>query len=122
MINIKNNPLISVIVPVYKIESYIEICIDSLLNQTYRNLEILLIDDGSPDSCGEICEQYAKIDPRIRVIHKLNGGLSDARNYGIKEAKGELLSFIDGDDYIDKHFYEILVSEMKRANCDVVEC
>ena len=82
-------PLISVIVPVYKVEPYLEKCVNSIRNQTYHNLEILLVDDGSPDRCGEMCDEYAKLDPRIRVIHKENGGLSDARNAALDVIKGD---------------------------------
>lgn len=92
--------LISVIVPIYKVEKYLSKCIDTIRRQTYDNLEIILVDDGSPDSCGEICEEYAKKDERIRVIHKENGGLSDARNAGMEAARGNYIMFIDSDDYI----------------------
>lgn len=99
-------PLISVIVPIYGVEKYLEQCLDSIINQTYRNLEIILIDDGSPDRCGEICDRYASRDSRIKVIHQSNQGLSAARNAGMDMATGEYISFIDSDDYIDPHFYE----------------
>lgn len=114
--------LISVIVPVYKIEAYIGECVESLINQTYRNLEIILVNDGSPDSCGDLCEQYAKTDKRIRVLHKVNGGLSDARNHGIKEAHGTYISFIDGDDFIDISFYETMMEIAQKSSCDIIEC
>lgn len=114
--------LISVIVPIYKIELFIDDCIKSILKQTYENLEILLVDDGSPDRCPEICDIYEKMDKRVRVIHKKNGGLSDARNMALNEAKGELISFVDGDDYIDERFYEIMIREMEKYNCDIIEC
>lgn len=99
-------PLISVIVPIYQVEKYLKQCLDSILNQTYRNLEIILIDDGSPDRCGDICDRYASLDSRIKVIHQPNTGLSAARNAGMDIATGEYISFIDSDDYIDPHFYE----------------
>ena len=99
-------PLISVIVPIYGVEKYLEQCLDSILNQTYQKLEIILIDDGSPDRCGEICDRYARQDHRIKVIHQSNAGLSAARNAGMDIATGEYISFIDSDDYIDPHFYE----------------
>ena len=83
------NDLISIIIPVYKVEKYLKKCIESVLNQTYTNLQIILVDDGSPDNCGKICDEYAKKDSRIEVIHKVNGGLSDARNVGIAKAKGK---------------------------------
>ncbi len=107
-------PLISVIVPVYKVETYLRKCIDSIINQTYRNIEIILVDDGSPDRCGEICDDYAKRDNRIKVIHKDNGGLSSARNVGITEAQGEYISFIDSDDFVSVFYIEILY---KAINC-----
>ncbi len=99
-------PLISVIVPIYQVEKYLEQCLDSILNQTYRQLEIILVDDGSPDRCGEICDRYASQDSRIKVIHQPNAGLSAARNAGMDIATGEYISFIDSDDYIDLHYYE----------------
>ena len=96
----KQTPLISVIVPVYKVEPYLERCVRSILCQTYQNLEIILVDDGSPDRCGEMCDAFAKEDARIRVLHKENGGLSDARNAGLDAMRGELVGFVDGDDWI----------------------
>ena len=95
------NPIISVIVPVYKVENYIRRCLDSLVAQTYRHLEILLVDDGSPDSSGAICEEYAEKDSRIKVIHKENGGLSSARNAALDVATGDYIAFVDSDDWID---------------------
>ena len=92
--------LISVIVPVYNVEKYLEACIDSILQQTYEKIEIILVDDGSTDSCGKICDEYASKDSRLKVLHKGNGGLSSARNAGIKVATGEWITFIDSDDYI----------------------
>lgn len=102
-------PLISVIVPVYKVEDYLGRCVDSLLSQTYDNLEIILVNDGSPDNSGKICDDYAARDCRIRVIHKENGGLSSARNAGIDIARGEYLGFVDSDDWVDEHTYEWLL-------------
>ena len=99
---------ISVIVPVYNVETYLEKCVESILKQTYTNLEILLVNDGSTDRSGELCDQLAQRDQRIRVIHKENGGLSDARNRGIEEASFDLIGFIDSDDYIDEDMYETL--------------
>lgn len=93
------NPLISVIIPIYKVEAYLHQCVDSVLNQTYQNLEVILVDDGSPDNCPEMCNKYAAKDERVKVIHKLNGGLSDARNAGLREATGEYVLFLDSDDY-----------------------
>ena len=89
---------ISVVVPIYKVQDYLERCIKSIINQTYDNLEIILVDDGSPDECPKICDEYALKDERIKVIHKENGGLSDARNFGIAAATGKYISFIDSDD------------------------
>lgn len=104
------NPLISVIVPIYKVESYLRQCLDSIVNQTYTNLEIILVDDGSPDSCPAICDEYAAKDNRIVVIHKENGGLSDARNAGLDICKGEYIYFVDSDDYINKNAIRTLFS------------
>ncbi len=112
--------LISVIVPVYKVEDYIGKCIESLIAQTYKNIEIILVDDGSPDSSGDICEEYAKKDNRIVVLHKENGGLSDARNYGLERAHGELIGFVDSDDYINENMYKILIDTMNKTNADIV--
>lgn len=97
----KQNPLISVIVPVYKVERFLPKCVESILNQTYRNLELILVDDGSPDGSGRLCDAYSVQDSRVRVLHKENGGLSDARNAGLDVAAGDYLSFVDGDDWIE---------------------
>ena len=102
--------LISVIIPIYKVEDLLERCVNSVINQTYNNLQIILVDDGSPDNCPKLCDDFAKKDNRILVIHKENGGLSDARNYGIEKAKGKYITFIDSDDYIDDRMIEILYS------------
>lgn len=117
-----SKPLISVIVPIYHVEKYLNRCVDSIIGQTYTNLEIILVDDGSNDGCPAICDDYAKKDSRIRVIHKENGGLSDARNAGIKEARGEYLSFVDSDDYIHRDMYRILMDELQKADADVSIC
>ena len=114
--------LISIIIPVYKVEKYLEKCIQSLINQTYENLQIILVDDGSPDNCGKICDEYAKKDHRIEVIHKSNGGLSDARNKGLEIAKGEYIGFIDSDDYIESDMYEVLYNLLKQYNAYVSIC
>ena len=90
--------LVSVIVPVYNVESYLEECIESIINQSYENLDIILIDDGSTDNCGQICDKYAELDKRVTVIHKTNGGISSARNSGIEVAKGDYFCFVDSDD------------------------
>lgn len=116
------NDLISIIIPVYKVEKYLEKCIESVLKQTYTNLQIILVDDGSPDNCGKICDEYAKKDSRIEVIHKVNGGLSDARNVGIAKAKGKYIGFVDSDDYIKEDMYEILINLIKEYDADVSIC
>lgn len=113
---------ISVIVPVYNVEAYLEKCVESILKQTYTNLEILLVNDGSTDNSGELCDQLAQRDQRIRVIHKENGGLSDARNRGIEEASSDLIGFIDSDDYIDEDMYETLYRQMLESNADLSMC
>lgn len=115
-------PLISVIVPIYKVEEYLSRCVDSIINQTYKNLEIILVDDGSPDDCPKICDDYARKDNRVKVIHKRNGGLSDARNAGMKVATGEYVSFIDSDDYISLDFIKVLYDTVVLENSDIVEC
>lgn len=114
--------LISIIIPVYKVEKYLEKCIQSVINQTYKNIQIILVDDGSPDNCGKICDEYAKKDHRIEVIHKSNGGLSDARNKGLEIAKGEYIGFVDSDDYIESDMYEVLYNLLKQYNVDVSIC
>ncbi len=114
--------LISIIIPVYKVEKYLEKCIQSVINQTYENLQIILVDDGSPDNCGKICDEYAQKDHRIEVIHKSNGGLSDARNKGLEMAKGEYIGFVDSDDYIEADMYEVLYNLLKQYNADVSIC
>ena len=114
--------LITVIVPIYKVEKYLNKCVNSIIDQTYKNLEIILVDDGSPDNCGAICDDYAKKDSRIKVVHKENGGLSDARNAGYEFANGEYVCFIDSDDYISKDFIQVLYETMARENSDIVEC
>lgn len=119
MSNLKKNPLISIIVPIYKVERYLNACVDSILNQTYSNLEIILVDDGSPDKCPEICDEYAKHDDRIKVIHQENGGLSAARNSGIAAAHGEFLTFIDSDDFVAENYVKLLYNGMFRFDADI---
>lgn len=114
--------LISVIIPIYNVEKYICRCIDSILNQTYRNMEVILVDDGSPDNCPCICDEYRKKDERIEVIHKKNGGLSDARNAGLDIAAGEYVMFIDGDDYVDQQMVEKMHNIIGKSNADMVLC
>lgn len=111
---------ISVIIPVYNIEKFIERCVNSIINQTYKNLEIILVDDGSTDNSGKICDEFAKKDSRIIVIHKSNKGLSDTRNIGIEKATGDYLSFIDGDDWIEKDTYEQFLLNNKEINADLI--
>lgn len=116
------NELISIIVPVYNVEKYLEKCLDSITNQTYKNLEIIVIDDGSTDKSGIICDKYAQKDNRIKVIHKLNGGLSDARNAGLDICTGDYIGFVDSDDYIEPDMYEYLLEKSKETNADVSMC
>jgi len=115
-------PLITVIVPCYKVEKYLPSCVDSIIRQTYHHLEIILIDDGSPDKCGEICDNYSRIDSRISVIHKSNGGLSDARNAAIDLAKGEYITFVDSDDTITEYYVSELFRLVQKYNCKVAVC
>ena len=114
--------LISIIIPVYKVEKYLEKCINSIIGQTYTNLQIILVDDGSPDNSGKICDKYAKEDSRIEVIHKSNGGLSEARNSGIERAKGKYIGFVDSDDYIKEDMYEVLYNLITKFQADVSIC
>ena len=113
---------ISVIVPIYKVEKYLNKCIDSIINQTYKNLEIILVDDGSPDDCGKICDEYAKKDSRIKVIHKENGGLSSARNSGLDIATGNYIGFVDSDDWIDIDMYETMMKYAISQKADIIRC
>ncbi len=114
--------LISVIVPIYKVEKYLNKCIDSIINQTYKNLEIILVDDGSPDNCPQMCDEYVKKDSRIKVIHKKNGGLSDARNRGLQIATGEYIYFIDSDDWIYSEALEKMLQALKENQADMCIC
>lgn len=117
-----DSTILSVIVPVYRVEEYLERCINSIINQTIKNIEIILVDDGSPDNCPKICDKYAKIDSRIQVIHKKNGGLSDARNVGIDHAKGKYIAFVDSDDWIESNMYEELIFAAEYYNSEIAEC
>lgn len=117
-----DNELISVIIPIYNVEKYIARCLDSIINQTYKNIEIILIDDGTKDSSGVIADEYAKKDRRIRVIHKQNEGLGLTRNVGIENAKGEYIAFVDSDDYIDIDMYEKMYNQLKENELDAVLC
>ncbi|MBQ9241073.1 MAG: glycosyltransferase family 2 protein [Duodenibacillus sp.] len=113
-------PVISVVVPVFRVEKYLDKCIESIVNQTYRDIEIVLVDDGSPDNCPAKCDAWAKLDPRISVIHKKNGGLSDARNVGMEQARGNFLLFVDSDDYIAPNMCERLVAAQSETGSDIV--
>ncbi len=115
-------PLISVIVPVYKVEKYLKRCVESIQAQTYKNLEIILVDDGSPDRCGEMCDELAKSDERIRVVHKQNGGLSSARNAGLDIMSGEYVGFVDSDDWIATDMYENLYNLLVTNNAQIACC
>ena len=116
------NELISIIVPVYKVEKYLDRCIDSVLAQTYANIEVILVDDGSTDRCGKMCDEYAKNDNRVKVIHKTNGGLSDARNAGLDIATGDYIGFVDSDDYIAKNMFEKLYQAILETKADMSMC
>ena len=116
------NDLISIIVPVYNVEKYIDRCIKSITMQTYKNLEIILVDDGSSDKSLDLCKKWAIKDKRIIVVHSKNKGVSSARNIGLKKATGEYIGFIDSDDYIDSRMYELLLSSIKKYNSDIAFC
>lgn len=116
------NSLISIIVPVYKVEKYLKKCLDSIINQTHKNLEIIIVDDGSPDGCPNICDEYSKNDDRIKVIHQKNMGLSIARNNGIKLATGEYIGFVDSDDFIEPTMYEDLYNAIIKNNAQMSIC
>ena len=113
---------ISIIVPIYNVEKYLNKCVESIVNQTYKNLEIILVDDGSVDNCPAICDMWAKKDSRVKVIHKQNGGLSDARNFGLDIMQGEYVAFVDSDDYVEKDYIEKLYSAIIQNNADLAVC
>lgn len=115
-------PKVSIIVPIYNVEKYLDRCMDSLLNQTLKDIEIIMVDDGSPDRCPQMCDEYAKQDGRIRVIHKKNAGLGYARNSGLEVATGEYVAFVDSDDYVDTSMYEKLYNQAKASKSDAVFC
>lgn len=115
-------PLISIIIPIYKVEPYLRRCLDSIVKQTYTNLEIILIDDGSPDGCPKICDEYASKDCRIVVIHKKNGGQSEARNQGLDICKGDYISFVDSDDWVEPTYIEDLLNLAIKDDADIVVC
>lgn len=114
--------LISVIVPVYKVEPYLDRCVQSIVDQTYRNLEIILVDDGSPDNCGAMCDAWAEKDSRIKVVHKANGGLSDARNAGLAVAAGQYIAFVDSDDWVAPEMYQLLLDRLVDDHSDISAC
>ncbi len=118
----RESGLISVIVPVYKVEPYLRKCLNSIVNQTYRELQIILIDDGSPDNCGKICDEYAVKDDRIVVVHKENGGLSSARNAGLEIAEGKYIGFVDSDDWIELDMYEYLFDRAEKTGAEIAVC
>lgn len=113
-------PKVSIIVPIYNVEKYLDRCMQTLINQTLQDIEIIMVDDGSPDNCPKLCDEYAQKDNRIKVIHKKNGGLSDARNVGLNIATGEYVAFIDSDDYTSTEAYETLYNKAKETNADIV--
>lgn len=115
-------PKISVIVPVYNVAPYLKKCVDSIINQTFTDIEIILVDDGSTDESGTICDQYAQKDSRVKVIHKPNGGLSDARNSGLEVCSGEYIGFVDSDDWISPDMYETLIHFAVKEDLDVAMC
>lgn len=113
---------VSVIIPVYNVEEYLRKCLDSILDQTYKYLEVILVDDGSPDQCPYICDQYATKDERIKVIHKKNGGAASARNIGLEIASGEYICFVDSDDYVDKYYIQSLIEQLENTKSDISVC
>ena len=115
-------PLLSIIVPIYNVEQYIDKCIQSILNQTYQNLEIILVDDGATDRSGSIADSYAAKDKRIKVFHKENGGISDARNYGLDHVTGDYILFVDSDDFIENTMCERLFTIANSTHADMVSC
>ena len=116
------NELISVIIPVYNVEQYVESCLNSVIDQSYTNLEIILVDDGSTDRSGEICGQYALKDSRIKVIHEENAGLGEARNRGLRIASGDYICFVDSDDWIEEDYCKELAQAAERTNSDIAIC
>lgn len=115
-------PLVSIIVPCYKVEAFLRTCIESIINQTYKNWELILVDDGSPDDSGKICDSYALTDTRIKVIHKANGGLSSARNAGLDIIRGDFVTFLDSDDFWHVDYLNILVEMSTKHNADIAQC
>lgn len=118
----EEKPLISILLPIYNVEKFLPKCLNSILCQTYEKLEIILVDDGSPDNCATICDEYAKKDSRIKVIHQENMDVSGARNTALKAAKGNFITFVDPDDYVDKEYIKYLYEILKKNNCDISTC
>ena len=118
----KKSPEISIIVPVYKVEKYLNECIDSILAQTFTDFELILVDDGSPDNCPALCDAAAEKDSRVRVIHKQNGGVSTARNAGLAAAQGNWIGFVDPDDFVDKTYYEKMLRAAKQTGAELAVC
>lgn len=113
---------LSVVIPVYNVEKYLDKCVESIVNQTFKDLEIILVDDGSTDESGKMCDEWTEKDTRIKAIHKINGGLSSARNAGIKQAKGEYISFIDSDDFVELDMYATMIEALDRTGKDIASC
>ena len=114
--------MVSIIVPVYKVEEYLDTCVQSILAQTYTDLELILVDDGSPDRCGAMCDAWAEKDHRVRVLHKENGGVCSARNAGLDAARGDYIAFVDSDDWLDPEMYAVMMAQVREHGCDVVMC
>ena len=113
---------VSIIVPVYNVEKYFDKCIESILGQTYKNIEIIIVDDGTKDNCGKKADEYAQKDSRIKVFHKENGGVSSARNYGVRHASGEYCAFVDSDDYVTEDFIKVMITLANNTNADIIMC
>lgn len=118
----KITPKISVIVPIYNVEKYLNQCIESIINQSFTDFELILVDDGSPDNCPQICDEWAKKDSRVKVIHKVNGGVAHARISGVQIVTGEYVTFVDSDDWVEQDFLKILYNSIIDNNCDIVQC
>ena len=116
------NPLISIVIPVYKVEKFLGRCVESVVNQTYKNLEIFLIDDGSPDNCPQICDEWAEKESRIKVIHLENAGVANARNTALKQISGDYVGFVDSDDYVEPDMYEKLLDTALKNDADITFC
>lgn len=115
-------PKVSIIVPIYNVEKYLDRCMNSLVNQTLKEIEIIMVDDGSPDNCPKMCDEWAKKDSRIKVVHKKNGGLGYARNSGLDVATGEYVAFVDSDDFVKTDMYEVLYNNVEKENADTIYC